>query len=64
MKQNNAKNKKDGMLDPAKTVVDGKAILPAGTPKQENPYGIPMDPPVPNRAHTEMKCPARDSKVP
>ena len=64
MAKNNAKNQKEGMLDPAKTVVDGKAILPAGTPKQENPYGIPMDPPVPNRARTQMKRPTNDAKVP
>ena len=28
--------------------------LPAGTPKQKSPYGEEKDPPVPNRAHTEM----------
>ena len=64
MAKNSTKNQKNDMLDPAKTVVNGKDILPAGTPKQKNPYGEPMDPTVPNRAHTEMKCPARDTKVP
>ena len=49
------KSKKSGMLNPLKTVVDGKDILPGGTPKQKSPYGEPMDPTVPNRAHTEMK---------
>ena len=64
MAKNSTKNQKNDMLDPAKTVVNGKDILPAGTPKQKNPYGEPMDPTVPNRAHTEMKCLARDTKVP
>ena len=59
-----AKNKKTDKLDPAKTVIDGKNILPAGNPKQKNPYGEPLDPTVPNRARTEMHLPARDTKVP
>ena len=64
MAKNSAKNQKTDKLDPAKTVMGGKCILPAGTPKQKSPYGEPMDPTVPNRAHTEMHLPARDTKVP
>ena len=46
----NTKNLKSKMMPPEKD------ILPAGTPKSEaNPYGEVIDPPVPNRAHTEMK---------
>lgn len=39
-----------------------KDILPQGTPKQRSPYGEVKDPPVPNRAHTEMKCDGARSK--
>ena len=31
--------------------------------KKDNPLGIPVsDPPVPNRAHTEMKLPHKEEK--
>ena len=65
MAKKNANDCKNGRIDPPKTVTDaGKGILPAGTPKQKNPYGEPLDPTVPNRARTEMKSGASSKKVP
>ena len=65
MAKKRANDRKNDRIDPPKTVTDAeKDILPAGTPKQKNPYGEPLDPTVPNRAHTEMKSGASCKKVP
>ncbi len=57
MSKNNAKDTQG-----AKKQENAKNILPQGTPKQRSPYGEVKDPPVPNRAHTEMKCDEAKSK--
>ena len=57
-KTQNAKNARENVIE---TVVE-REIMPAGTPwSGKSADGDVTDPPVPNRAHTEMK---NKNKVP
>lgn len=55
MSQNKNKNNTSERKNTIETVVE-REILPAGTPwSKKSAEGDVNDPPVPNRAHTEMK---------
>ena len=65
--ENCGKNSNATRENPIETVVERESqILPAGTPKSKktSAEGNVTDPPVPNRAHTEMKNAKNQNKVP
>ncbi len=60
-KTQNAKNARSAKENVIETVVE-REIMPAGTPWSGKSVDVEVDdPPVPNRAHTEMKT---ENKVP
>ena len=59
-------NEKNTRNTAERVVARESQILPAGTPKskKERACNDVQDPPVPNRAHTEMKLSKGENKVP
>ena len=55
-KEKNAKNEKNEKNEKNSRTSGGVCKMPAGTPKSDARHGIDTttNPPVPNRAHTEM----------